>query len=192
MAKSNVERTAAQGAAPVLLTGTSAEKGYRSYATERFGRRDRFITPVVGESMTKQSFKDECDINVIMRRYEATGILPGMERAVGARYIDCRDIDYQEAMILVASAKSAFADLPARLRDRFGNDPAKLMSFLQDERNLEEARELGLVNAEQKVAAPLAVRVVESPVGDSGKTSGVSEGGSPSVEAAAAKAGRKA
>lgn len=149
----------------------------RSAADVWFGPRAaiRVITPIVGESKTKQSFKDECDINVIMRRYEATGILPGMERAVGARYIDCTGADFQEAQLIVAAGKSAFAELPARIRARFANDPAKLMEFLADKRNLEEARELGLVKPEQKEATPLAVRVVASPSGDPEQASGTFE-----------------
>lgn len=125
----------------------------------------RVATPV-GVSRTKQQFVEECDINTIMRRYQSTGILPGMERAAGARYIDCTGADYQEAMLLVASAKTAFAEMPAQIRDRFGNDPRRLMEFLEDDRNLEEARELGLARPEAKAATPLAVRVVESAQSD--------------------------
>lgn len=121
---------------------------------------------IEGPSLTKQSFKDECDINVIMKRYASTGVLPGAERAAGARYMDCSVIDYQQSMLLVASAKSMFLDLPAAVRDRFGNDPAKLMEFVEDKRNLEEARALGLARPEAKEGTPLAVRVVEPLSGD--------------------------
>ncbi|AXH74361.1 MAG: internal scaffolding protein [Microviridae sp.] len=163
--------------------GSAADKGYRSYFTERFGDRFKLSTVPVGESRTKQAFKDECDIDVIMRRYQATGVLPGAERALGARYLDCRAADFQEAQLLVASAKSAFAEMPSSLRTRFDNDPRKLMQFLEDERNLEEARELGLVNPAAKVATPLAVRVVEAAVADPVQTSRPSEGAEPSSPA---------
>lgn len=128
-------------------------------------------TPFVveGPSMTKQSFKDEADINVIMRRYEASGILPGSERMADARYMDVTGADFEAAMIVVASAKTAFAEMPAKLRDRFGNDPAELLAFLENPKNLEEARELGLVERAARVATPLAVRVVEPTTVDPGK-----------------------
>lgn len=122
-------------------------------------------------SMTKQGHKDECDINVIMKRYEQTGMIPFAERAATGRYLDVSDVDYKEAMFAVAAAQSAFAEMPAQVRDRFANDPGAMLAFLEDPKNLEEARKLGLVNPAKVPATPLAVRVVESVVGDSGKTS---------------------
>lgn len=150
------------------------QQRYRSAATPRY--RVPTLTP--GPSMTKQSFKDECDINVIMKRYATTGVLPGMERMGQARYMDCSSVDYQEAMLMVADARAQFANLPARVRDRFGNDPRRMMEFLEDERNVEEARELGLVKPAEPEATPLAVRVVEPRSGDPEQTSKGSEVGS--------------
>lgn len=111
-------------------------------------------------SMTKQSFKDECDINVIMRRYEASGILP-IPQAGEPRYADLTtSSDFQAAMMEVAAARTAFAELPARIRDRFDNDPARLLEFLDDPRNVEEGRELGLYAPEDVPPVPTPVRVV--------------------------------
>jgi phage internal scaffolding protein len=36
--------------------------------------------------------------------------------------------------------------LPAQIRSRFDNDPAKLIDFLENEQNHDEAIKLGLVN----------------------------------------------
>lgn len=137
-----------------------------------YGPRFRVTSDPVGASLTRQSFAAECDINVIMRRYEKTGALPPMNEKE-ARYIDTSSLDYQDAMFKVADARSAFLELPWRLRDRFGNDPAQLLRFLEDPKNLEEARTLGLVNPEGKPAIPLAVRVVEPAVSDPGAPSTV-------------------
>lgn len=79
---------------------------------------------------TKQSFKDECDINFIMARYERTGVLPDASRLELARYADMSGFDFQDAMMLVAGAKSAFMELPAELRAQFDNDPGKLVHFM--------------------------------------------------------------
>jgi len=98
-------------------------------------------------SLTKQSFKDECDINVIMRRYQATGVLEHQRDATQAIYADVTAYDYQEAMNLVAQANSAFHGLPSHLRARFDNDPAKLLDFVHDPRNLDESIALGFVDA---------------------------------------------
>lgn len=104
--------------------------------------------PETGEelvSLAKQSFRDECDINTIMRRYETTGTIDHVNRRQ-PQFGDFSDVaSYQEAINIVAEAEANFADLPSRIRDRFGNDPARLLEFLQDPRNFDEAVELGIV-----------------------------------------------
>lgn len=134
-------------------------------------------------SMTKQSFKDECDINVIMRRYEASGILP-VPQSGEPRYADLvGSADFQEAMFAVAEARAMFAELPSRVRERFDNDPQRLLEFLEDPKNVEEGRELGLLRAAEPEATPVSVRVVDAPTARSGETSDVSEGGgTPAVK----------
>lgn len=123
-----------------------------------------------GPSMTKQSFKDECDINVIMRRYERTGVLP-TPVGVAPQYADCSAVDFQEAMLQVADAKSLFNQLPARVRERFSNDPARMLEFCEDARNAEEARKLGLLKPEEVPATPIPVSVVGAPVAAPGESS---------------------
>ena len=124
------------------------------------------IDPDTGEeleSMTKQSFVDDCDINTIMRRYEATGAFPDHmnQRAGRGQFGDFSDVsDFQSALNTVIAAESAFADLPARLRDRFGNDPEQLLRFLNDENNRDEAISLGLVPPPAPVPDPVRVEVV--------------------------------
>ena len=100
----------------------------------------------VEPSMTKQSFAAECDINTIMARYEHTGVLDFVNENE-ARYGEFSAVDYQEAQNIVASANSMFAAMPAALRSRFDNEPAKFLDFVNDERNYLEALDLGLVNA---------------------------------------------
>lgn len=96
-------------------------------------------------SMTKQSFRDECDINTIMRRYETTGEITHLNRR-NPEYGDFTDVKtFHEAMNIVQTANQAFSDLPASVRDRFGNDPAKMLEFLQNPENVEEAIKLGLL-----------------------------------------------
>lgn len=97
-----------------------------------------------GVSKTKQSFKDECDINRIMARYAATGTLDFVNRRE-AQFLDVSDVDFQNAMRIVIESREAFMTLPSALRDRFQNDPAQLLGFLSDESNREEAIKLGLV-----------------------------------------------
>lgn len=102
--------------------------------------------------MAKQSFKDECDINVIMRRYEKTGTIDWLTRQ-DARYMDVTGHDFREAMNMMALGKTAFEELPARIRERFDNDPAKFLDFMHNDDNRKEAAELGLLSPEATAAA---------------------------------------
>lgn len=49
-------------------------------------------------------------------------------------------------MQLMAQAQQNFMLLPAEIRERFNNDPGRLIAFLEDDRNKNEAIKLGIVN----------------------------------------------
>jgi len=100
-------------------------------------------------SLAQQHFKDECDINNILRQFNITGQLPGTP--LSPRYGDFSGIsDYHTAMNRVIAAQDEFDALPAQIRARFDNDPANLIEFLENSDNRPEAEELGLV---EKAAA---------------------------------------
>ena len=96
------------------------------------------------DTMTKQSFKDECDINNILKKYETTGALPSLILE-NPQYGDYSDVPaYQDALNIVMKAEDQFSSLSAKLRSRFDNDPAKFLAFVEDPNNREEMHELGL------------------------------------------------
>lgn len=100
----------------------------------------------VGESRAHQSFKDECDINTILRRFKITGELPSGVRM--PTYEDFTEVyDFHSAANAIAEANEAFDAMPAHVRARFKNDPAEFVAFCSDERNRSEAEKLGLVPA---------------------------------------------
>jgi len=81
-----------------------------------------------GASKVQQSGKDDADINVIMRRFGATGGIPA--GAAGAVYGDFSGLgDADDAFALVSQAERGFAALPPAVRERFGNDPRRLVAF---------------------------------------------------------------
>jgi len=93
----------------------------------------------------QQHHKDECDINVILERFGKTGQVP--VNAISGTYGDFSGVhDYHTAMNALIAAESEFAALPANIRNRFANDPANLIQFLENPNNRAEAEELGLVN----------------------------------------------
>lgn len=102
-------------------------------------------------SLTSQSFKDECDINVIIDRYVRSGEplpLP-----------DIRDygdftgaLDYHSSVNQILAAQASFMALPAKVRSRFNNDPGQLLEFISDADNIEEARKLGILAPEEPLS----------------------------------------
>lgn len=99
-------------------------------------------------SLTIQSAADECDINRMIDRYNRTGSYHGLisQPSAAPSFGDFSDVSsYHEAQNKILAADSAFAALPAAVRDRFRNNPAELISFLEDPNNFDEARLLGLV-----------------------------------------------
>jgi len=112
---------------------------------------------VLEPSMTKQSHKDECDINNIIKSYQVTGMVTHInERAAQGTYADLPDpLDYQEALNISLAAQASFDTLPSKVRERFDNDPEKFLQFMHDERNTEEIYELGLATR-PKAAEPVS------------------------------------
>lgn len=99
-------------------------------------------------SRTIQSGKEETDVNTIVRRFAVTGMLPQVRDA--PTYQDFADtFDFQSAMNVVRRGEAAFAALPADVRKRFGNDPGEFLTFMHDEKNIPEARILGLIPKEE-------------------------------------------
>lgn len=117
---------------------------------------------------TKQSFKAECDINTIIKRFLKTGVLDFVAKNE-PRYGDVTGLEYTQACLTVAAAKSLFAELPAALRNRFENEPAKFLEFVQNDANYDEALKLGLVKAkvepEVVPGTPLAPAPNAAPIG---------------------------
>jgi len=96
-----------------------------------------------GEGMTKQSFKDECNINKIMEKFQRTGIL-NHYTANAPQYMDIEPLDYHQAMNIIAEANSMFEELPAIARAKFNNDPETFLEYVQDPQNKDELPTLGL------------------------------------------------
>lgn len=111
-------------------------------------------------SLTKQSFAEEADINVIVRRFGLTGELPSdVKVPMNGDFTNV--VDFRGAMDLLIQAREAFMTMPADVRSRFGNDPAAFVDFVSDEKNRDEAKKMGLLVPATAPLAPVEVRVVE-------------------------------
>lgn len=98
-------------------------------------------------SLTQQQFKEDADLNTIVRRYgiDAGPIPPP---AIDPRYYGdfSNAPDYRTALDTVRTAQQRFDELPAELRQRFYNDPIRLWEFVNNPANAEEAVKLKLLH----------------------------------------------
>lgn len=105
------------------------------------------------ESLAVQSERDECDINIIVRRFGLPGVLPsGVRQPTYGDFVGVSD--YQSALAVIESADESFYAMPADVRARFGNDPAQFVDFCSDPANLSEMRKLGLAVPETPEPLP--------------------------------------
>lgn len=104
-------------------------------------------------SLTNQADMDAADVNKIMAKYEKTGVLIdplGVMRE--PTYGDFTEVkNYHEMMIAVRNVERAFATQPAKIKNRFNNNPQELIDFLENRDNDEEAIKLGLREDPNKV-----------------------------------------
>lgn len=119
---------------------------------KRLGHRQQIF--FTGNSRTKQSFREEVDINAIVARARVSG---------GFSHVNTKPViygdfttvpDYMSALLIIKNASTMFEALPAVVRDRFANDPGKLMVFVSDPANADEARSLGLLKPLDVVVPP--------------------------------------
>lgn len=126
---------------------------------------DKKTGELVYFSRTKQSMKDECDINNIMRKFIKTGAVAHVAKH-GGEYGFASAQSFHEAMEVLRKGTEMFEDLPSDLRKKFHNEPAEFLQFVQDEKNADAMRELGLALPKTPEAIPMKVEVINHPRSD--------------------------
>lgn len=124
----------------------------------KFSDRVAVIAPEGGESRTQQHFKDEVNINNIIKRYNKTGVISHVQRAQ-ARYGDFTQMaDYCENLDMVAKAQQGFEQLPAEVRNHPGikNSLGNFMEFMKKAENKEQLQKWGFVKADEPKIEPPA------------------------------------
>lgn len=110
------------------------------------------------ETLAKQSFAEECDINTIVRRFHLTGEVPHDVRM--PTFGDFEEVyDYHSAAQAIADARESFMAMPAEVRARFGNDAGAFVEFCSKDENRDEAKRLGLLVPEPVVDEPVPMKV---------------------------------
>jgi phage internal scaffolding protein len=124
-------------------------------------------------SKTQQAPKDDCDINIILKRYAQDGIIETTN--LPPMYGDFSDAPtYHEAMNTIAQAHETFDALDAHIRARFHNNPAEYLDFLSHPQNQDEAIRLGM--ATRRPDETLSTDTGEAPTKGKPPVSGGKEG----------------
>lgn len=110
--------------------------------SQRPGNMDEEGNPVY---FTEQAHKEQCDVNKIIRKYDRNGLISHVSR-FEAQFGDVSGLEFKAMQDKVLHAKEEFNKLPSKIRNRFQNSPQKLLQFMDDANNRDEAIELGLIN----------------------------------------------
>lgn len=124
-----------------------------------YGDKLKSRISIEGESLTQQCFKEQCDINHMVKRAIKTGMMSGNVNNAEPMFGEFENIDFLDAQMVVIRANNAFNSQPAHIRNKFDNDPNKFIEFLQNDENYEEAVKLGLASKRQEEIEEVAAVV---------------------------------
>lgn len=102
-------------------------------------------------SMTEQQFKDQCDVNNIVKQFTLAGyrsqdfdMLGKQVMSDASRFIDVSKVPtLQEAHALIEEAQNSFIqNVPAKIRERFDNDAMKFWQHASKAQNVNEIKTL--------------------------------------------------
>ncbi len=120
------------------------------------------VTAGGGDTMVREAFRDECDVNKIVARYALAGTMP--LTVAEAAYGDVSEVsDYKTALDLVYASKDRLSELPDAAREMYMKDPLGYWTALDATKERSDLVELGLLEAPEEpvVDAPQRVIVVE-------------------------------
>lgn len=104
----------------------------------------RVAHPAGGKMMTKQAFRDDVDINLIVKRYGQNGMFDHLERREATYGDFSRSTNLHEAMNLVKAAEAEFEELPAEVRTLANNDPVQYYAMLAEEKETQALKRAGM------------------------------------------------
>lgn len=114
----------------------------------RFKRPPKVSIYFKNPSLTEQCHKNDCEIDVILKRYQQTGFLVNpLEKSNRIpQFGDFSDlVGYQEQQNRLCKVKEHFEALPSQIRLMFGNDVGNYLQAMNDPARTEELIKLGLL-----------------------------------------------
>lgn len=112
------------------------------------------------ESLTKQSFAPECDINKIVDKFTKTGQLPINTRP--PTYGSAPPHSIKEIQDAIASSKSMYEQLPQNVKEKF-TDANDFITALSDDDRAHEIANLGIESKNDTSDTPTEENPPESP-----------------------------
>lgn len=102
----------------------------------RYVLRETVGTKFENPSLTQQAFKEETDINNIVRRYSETGYIQPVTKDMF--YDDVSEIptDFAGYTNYIENVKSKFLELPSDVREQYNNDPFLMLSAVKAGRDV--------------------------------------------------------
>ncbi len=120
--------------------------------------RPRVQTTDFGKSLTVQSDADQANIQKILEKYEAVGLIDHLVD-VELQYGDISELtDYADAMRQVSEAEGKFMTLPSKVREVFKHDVAIWLDAANDglsDIQRAQLKKLGVLEAREMPAAPM-------------------------------------
>lgn len=135
----------------VIRTVLEGNEAMDVIVSERDNGTRRVQVKFEGESLVEQSHKKRVNINTIVAKAHKTGLFPQRtDRPTYGNFVGA--LDYQESCNRILKAKEDFLRLPSDIRKKFDNDPGKLLQWINDPENQQEAIEMGLIPDPGRVA----------------------------------------
>lgn len=94
------------------------------------------------ECRTKQSFKDECDVNKIIQKHAIEVSKSHLQIYPPEAYAEFDGVDLLEAHARIDRAHEIFSKLPSEVRNEFDNDALRFVAFAGNPENNEKLAEL--------------------------------------------------
>lgn len=93
------------------------------------------------DGRTKQSFRDETDINQIMARAARTGTVSHLSRFQPV-YADYSEFDFFECTQKLTRGREIFDKLPPEIRKEFSQNPQEFFNYVNNPANVDRLDEL--------------------------------------------------
>lgn len=112
---------------------------------------------------TQQSDKDKADINKIIGRFDAKGMMRLQDQITfdEEALIDVTAMDYHQAKTLQVRVEQEFDQLPSAVRNQFDNDPEKYVAFLNRPTEAKDDISKGETSTEVEIKEEAPVEPIE-------------------------------